>query len=244
MNYQKAIKQHQAGTGRWFLDSEQFCNWKEGTASFLWLHGMPGCGKTILCSAVLQTVLEYCQESVGKALAFFYFDFTDPRKQDPELMVCSLISQLSQQCVKIPAALVTLFSSCGKGGMRPSLNAALQVLHDMILEFPQTYVIVDALDECANRKELMDILRCIVGWKSEKLHILVTSREEGDIENSFQYFVDRQDMVCLHSKLVDPDIEVYIRQRLSEDERLQKWRKDTQIQEEIETALVKGAHGM
>jgi hypothetical protein len=51
-------------------------------------------------------------------------------------------------------------------------------------------------------------------------------------------------MVCLHSKLVDPDIEVYIRQRLSEDERLQKWRKDTQIQEEIETALVKGAHGM
>lgn len=244
MNYQKTIKEQQAGTCQWFLEGEQFRKWKEDAASFLWLRGIPGCGKTILCSAVLHTVLEYSQESVGKAVAFFYFDFTDSRKRDPELMVCSLISQLSQQCVKIPAALEALHSSCGKGGTRPSLNAALQVLQEMILELPQTYIILDALEECANRKELMDILRCMAGWKSEKLHIFVTSREERDIENSLQDFVDRQNMVWLHSKLVDPDIEVYVRQRLSEDNRLEKWRKDTQIQNEIETALIRGAHGM
>ena len=158
-------------------------------------------------------------------------------------MVCSLISQLAQECIKLPTALENLYSYCGKGGSKPSLDSALDVLHEIILSFPQTYIILDALDECTARDELLDILQRIADWKIEKLHLLVTSRKERDIEASLQ-FIKKREMISLSSSLVDPDINAYVRERLSSDKRLAKWRKDGAIQEEIATTLAKGAHGM
>ncbi|KAF8490583.1 hypothetical protein JB92DRAFT_1305039 [Gautieria morchelliformis] len=35
-------------TGSWFLEEERFREWREAPHSFLWLHGIPGAGKTIL----------------------------------------------------------------------------------------------------------------------------------------------------------------------------------------------------
>jgi ankyrin repeat domain-containing protein 50 len=140
--------------------------------------------------------------------------------------------------------LEALYSSCGKGGECPPLNTALKSLQEIILEFPQTYIVLDALDECSNREELMEIIRSIQSWKIERLHVLVTSRKERDIENSFQSFVDGEHTICLQNKLVDPDIQTYIQQRLLKDKKLEKWRKDDKIRDEIEAALMNGAHGM
>ncbi|KAF2178430.1 hypothetical protein K469DRAFT_438948, partial [Zopfia rhizophila CBS 207.26] len=148
MNYQKALKKRQAETGLWFLESEQYSKWKTGAPSSLWLYGIPGCGKTVLSSTVLQTVLQHCDDDPGKVVIYFYFDFNDVQKQDPEHMLRSLICQLSQQCVKIPTGLDTLFSSCENGQRQPSLDALLEVMQEMIQAFPQLYIVLDALDEC------------------------------------------------------------------------------------------------
>ena len=113
-----------------------------------------------------------------------------------------------------------------------------------MLEFPQSYIVLDALDECTDRAELMDILERIAGWKLEESHLLVTSRKERDIEISLERSVDDQNTICLQSKLVDKDILIYVRQRLSDDKSLSKWQKDPNIRYEIETALTKGACGM
>jgi hypothetical protein len=112
LNYQKTVKRRQADTGLWFLESDKYSAWKTNPASFLWLYGIPRCGKTILSSTIVQNVLKYCANDPGKAVAYFYFDFNDTQKRSPELMIRSLASQLSQQCVKIPTMLETLsFSS-------------------------------------------------------------------------------------------------------------------------------------
>lgn len=38
-----------AGTGKWLLSEPSFMNWKNDSASsLLWLHGMPGSGKSKL----------------------------------------------------------------------------------------------------------------------------------------------------------------------------------------------------
>ncbi|OCK76482.1 ankyrin, partial [Lepidopterella palustris CBS 459.81] len=244
MNYQKALKQRQADTGLWFLESKQYTKWKTGTISSLWLYGIPGCGKTVLSSTVLRNMLQHCHDDPGKVIAYFYFDFNDTQKQDPELMLRSLICQLSQQCVKIPTGLYTLCSSCENGQRQPSLDALLEVTQQMIREFPQSYIILDALDECADRAKLMGILEKIAEWQLQKLHLLVTSRRERDIESSLECFIDRQNAICLQTELVDKDIQRYVRQRLSDDKSLSKWQKDPTIRQEIETALMKGAHGM
>jgi hypothetical protein len=245
-NYQEALKQRQNETGLWFIESNQYLEWKNGVCSSLWLHGIPGCGKTILSSTILQNVLEHCKSDPGKVVAYFFFDFNDTRKQSSELMVRSLVCQLSQQCVKIPKSLDTLISSCGNGQQQPPLHALLEVLQQMISEVPNTYIVLDALDECppGGRTELINILEIISAWKLQNLHILMTSRRERDIESSLETFIREQDFVSLQSKLVDRDIHKYVRHRLSADKQLIKWGNDPARRQDIEEALMKGAQGM
>lgn len=159
-------------------------------------------------------------------------------------MIRSLISQFSQQCVKIPTTLDTLFSSCQSKQDSPSLDSLLEVLHQMIRELPQSYLILDALDECADRAVLMGLIEDIAEWRFENLHVLFTSRKEHDIESSLESIVDAPSTICLETKLVDGDIQKYVRQRLSDDRRLKKWQKDPVMSHEIEDRLMKGAHGM
>ncbi|KAF1968464.1 hypothetical protein BU23DRAFT_558501 [Bimuria novae-zelandiae CBS 107.79] len=242
-NYQKALKLRQADTGVWFLKGREYTRWKAEAASPLWLYGIPGCGKTILCSAVLQDVLQYCREGPGRVAVYFFFDFNDVEKQDQGNMLRSLIWQLSQQSDQIPASLDELFTSCESGQRQPSADALQEVLRLIIQELPQAYVVLDALDECAQRAELMETLETIAGWRLQNLHLLVTSRRERDVESTLEELVDNQSRICLQSALVDKDIQLYVQQRLATDKTLQKWRKDD-VRQEIKTVLKDGANGM
>lgn len=242
-NYQKALKRRVADTGLWFLESGQYDKWKTDTASSLWLYGIPGCGKTVLSSTILQSVLQHCRDDPRKATVYFFFDFNDRQKQDPELMLRSLLYQLSQQSIMIPASLNSLYSSCENGQQQPLLDALLTVMQQMMQEIPHVYALLDALDECSQRAELMDILETMAGWQLQNLHLLVTSRRERDIESSLEGFIDRRNIICLQSHLVDKDIERYVRQRLSDDKSLRKWETPA-IRQDIEAALMKGANGM
>ncbi|KAF8847866.1 hypothetical protein BDZ45DRAFT_606804, partial [Acephala macrosclerotiorum] len=53
-NHNKALTQRQKGSGLWFLHNDAFTRWKEQTGSFLWVRGIPGCGKLILSSAIME----------------------------------------------------------------------------------------------------------------------------------------------------------------------------------------------
>lgn len=226
------------------MESEVYSKWKGNASSFVWLYGIPGCGKTILSSTVTEDIFLYCANDPGKVVTYFYFDFTDADKQKPELMVRSLISQLSEQCITMPLALEALYSSSDKGNRQPSLDALMNVLQQMLQEFPQSYLILDALDECADRPELLSILEQMARWQLDELRVLVTSRQLGDIKNSLDDIVNKERIICLQSQLVDKDIQAYVRQRLSDDKGLRKWQKDVEIRREIETALIKGSCGM
>ncbi|KAF8184574.1 hypothetical protein K438DRAFT_1837510 [Mycena galopus ATCC 62051] len=44
---------HQEGTGKWFLESEKFMQWKSERGQVLWCQGIPGAGKTVIWYAAL-----------------------------------------------------------------------------------------------------------------------------------------------------------------------------------------------
>jgi hypothetical protein len=243
-NYHKAHKQRQADTGLWLLESATFQRWRENAASRLWLYGFPGCGKTILSSTIIEHLLKRSQDDSSMVTAYFYFDFNDAQKQDPELMLCSLLRQLLQCSVTTPKDVDALFSSCDSGQRRPSVHALLKATQQAAQDFTQVYVVLDALDECTQRSELMDILGAVAGWKLDNLHLLMTSRKEREIETSLESYVEEGDTVCLQRDVVDQDIQRYVQQRLRDDKGLAKWNKDAAIREEIEAALMRGAQGM
>jgi hypothetical protein len=243
-NYHKAHKQRQAETGLWLLESAKFIEWKQSAESRLWLYGIPGCGKTILSSTIIKHLLQHCHDDTRIVTAYFYFDFNDIQKQDPELMLRSLLSQLLRRAVVIPKDVNALFSSCENGKRQPSLHALLQVTREAAQEFTHVYVVLDALDECMQRSELMDMLETVAGWQLDNLHLLMTSRKEWDIESSLEGYIRDEDAVCLQRDVVDQDIQRYVQQRLRVDKGLAKWNKDASVRQEIEAALMHGARGM
>ena len=131
-------------------------------------------------------MLQYCQDG---PTVYFFFDFNDEQKRDPKMMVRSLLRQLLQSN-KIPASLDDLFTLCESGQRPPPVDALQEVLRSIIQELPEVYVVLDALDECAQHEELMQTLKAIAGWKLQNLHLLVTSRREHAIESTLEEFVD------------------------------------------------------
>ncbi|KAK2747861.1 hypothetical protein FQN55_004738 [Onygenales sp. PD_40] len=238
-NFNQAIKNRYDGTGRWFVEGKQYQRWKNDASSFIWLYGIPGCGKTILSSTVIQDL-----ERQGKVVAYFYFDFKDSQKQTPILLIKSLILQLCQPNRRIPPAIETLYSSCANGEKSPSLDGLLHVLRETIQELPESYVVIDALDECVYRDDLIDVLNTICGWGSGNLHLLATSRKERDIEMCLEELVAPDNAICLKTEVVDVDIRHYVAHILDTRRKFEKWRKDDNMRREIETALMQKSKGM
>src|SRR5579859_2732861 len=100
-------------------------------------------------STIVEDVMRHCQSDPALRLAYFYFDFNDREKQRHENFIRSLITQLSTQSARIPDALQTLYSHCQNGQQQPSIDRLVATLQTVLVDFPKTYVILDALDECA-----------------------------------------------------------------------------------------------
>ena len=240
-NYNRALQDRHAMTGNWFLESRAYLDWLLESGSFLWLHGIPGCGKTVLSATIIQNALEYCGNRPNSVVLYFFFDFNDAQKQQHKQMIRSLLSQLFSFCATVPPFLDELYSSSVDGARQPSLGKLLSAMYGMMATFAETYIILDALDECENRSELLTDLEKIRTWNDVKCHILVTSRRENDIEDRLISSISEEQAVCIQSALIDADIRRYIRERLQTDRRLKRWQKQ---RSEIENALMKKANGM
>lgn len=175
-------------------------------------------------------------------VAYFYFKFDSQEQSSPESMLRSLITQFSLHCIKIPTALESPFSANKE--RQPSSDALMQTLQQLIKDFPAAYIILDALDECKGRVELLQVLEEMASWQLDNLHIIVTSRKEPDIESSLESFVDERNAVCLQSALVNEDIRTFICHKLSVDKRFKRWHKNEEVRREVEKILMEKAQGM
>jgi hypothetical protein len=233
-NHNAAMDKRRRDTGRWLIDSAQLLEWRESEDSLLWLHGFAGCGKTILTSTAIENTRDHCKSRSDFAIAFFYFDFNDVAKQKVYEMLCSLICQLySQTAIDIPG-LESLYERCSRTH-KPAVQDLLGVLRESISNFNDTFIILDALDESTDREVLLSILEKMSRWGLKQLHILVTSRREPDIEQILDPLVTNS--ICIQNKLVDADIELYIRDRLKKDAKLSRWSRP--VRADIEATLMK-----
>ncbi|KAK2834871.1 hypothetical protein FQN49_006833 [Arthroderma sp. PD_2] len=245
-NHDKARSQCQYGTGRWSLQCDKYSKWKTQRSSFLWLHGITGCGKSILSSSIITNL----QQSVpSQSLLYFYFDFRDTRKQTLDNMVRSFISQLYSDNPDTREHLDSLFSSCQHGHLQPSCESLCSVLLKMIERIEEVWVVIDALDECSTRegsptKGLLSWIKDQLNAEQSNIHFLVTSRPEHDIKIGFNDICRNEDIVEIQSSLITDDILGYIRGRVRDGKRMERWRSHPDIQEEIETRVLQQANGM
>lgn len=114
----------------------------------------------------------------------------------------------------------------------------------MLEDFENTYLVIDALDECLERNELMANIEELTSWKERNVHILATSRWEEIIAESIKPLSHREERICIQSRLMNIDIRSYIRGRLRIDRNLKRWQTKPEVQQEIEDTLMGKADGM
>ncbi|KAF8496144.1 hypothetical protein F5888DRAFT_412246 [Russula emetica] len=232
-NHNIASKAHHNGTAEWFFRGGIYSRWKSA-GSFLWIHGKPGSGKSVLCSSIIQDILALCD--AGRAsMAYFYFDFRDVDKQKLHDLLPSLLIQLSARSDPCCDILSQLYSAHDRGVQRPSDRAMVQSLKEMLsLEAqPPIYIILDALDECpvtstvppSPREEVLEFVEELVALHLPNLHICVTSRPEHDIRVVFEGLTEHP--VSLHDETgQQEDITNYVTSFVRSNRRMQRWRDE------------------
>lgn len=196
---------------------------------------------TRLCSSsIVEDIANYCRAHTSFALAYFYFDFTNPEKQRSRALIRSFLTQLCHSFTACPEVLVELYARYQDGRQQPTEAELIVALKTLIESMPNVYLVVDALDECLEREDLLQLLTQIASWRLDNLHILATSRRERDIEDVLMQLTSA--CIGLESATVDADIQVYLRTTLANDPRFKIWTVD-ELQE-IKNALMQRAQGM
>jgi hypothetical protein len=236
-NHTAAKDKRTEGTGNWFLTSHQFSQWMRPRQS-LWLNGIPGAGKTVLCSTIVESVRTRCQRDSVRC-AFFYFDSVsgDTTKQMVTNMVSSFLVQLST--TSIHSEVRQLYKRCHDGSRTPSLNELSETFFNVVSNERRVYLIVDALDECCECSLLLTMLEKILKFDGD-INLLVTSRKVHDIESALSPLINVE--VSMEDVLVDPDISLHVEKVLREDPKLRRW--NPAIKQEIVKELVSRANGM
>jgi NACHT domain len=203
----------------------------------LWLHSIPRCGKTILCSTIIESVKDFSR-SKNSRYAYYYFDFNDAEKQNVKGLLRSLLTQLALLREDIGDDILKLYSENGLGMQEPGQTGLALTLFSVLQKLGRTYLLIDALDECSQRESLLQLISEIKN-RCSSVSILVTSRNEYDIELSLKDIA-----ICLgvQSTVVDEDIQIYVQSRLMADSKLRRWPQV--VKEEIKQSLVEKAHGM
>ncbi|KAI9436840.1 ankyrin repeat-containing domain protein [Lactarius indigo] len=244
-----ADRQHE-GTAEWFIESDQFETWKL-TGSLLWIHGKPGSGKSILCSAIINDVTTLCKTG-SASMAYFYFDFQDLDKQARRNLLPSLLVQLSTRSNAFCDILSDLYKTHDNGARQPSDKALTQCLKEMLTLPNQgpVYLILDALDECPDtsdvpsaREQVLDLVKDLVSLRLPSLHICVTSRPEVDICDALESLTS-QTISLQDERGQKKDIADYVRSVVysGSGKFMRRWR--TEDKERVIETLSERADGM
>ena len=241
-NHNVARKAHQPQTGSWFLNSHDYVSWYNDPDLLMWLHGLPGAGKTILCSTVIEDIKQRNETSRDTRYAYFYFDFRDRSKQTVEGMLRSLLRQLSSFDTSLPRSVAELHRAHARQGHQPTQEALVNTLHSIAERTGRAFIVIDALDECVELDEALDLLLALTDNSHSRLSVFVTSRELDDIREAIKdVSPDKVKHISIQSRKDNADIELFIRTQVEKNRRLRKWRNQ---KSQIIQALGDGAHGM
>ncbi|KAG4428800.1 hypothetical protein IFR05_015719 [Cadophora sp. M221] len=245
-NHNASIKLRYGSTGSWFLGCSEFQNWlKDDNSPLFWLHAIPGAGKTVLTSTLINYLKhEYQSSEVG--LAYFFCDYKDPMKQDPSTVLRTLLNQLSSQNMVVYENVQKFYKDQYKDDRvanlaPPSLDLVRSNFGQFLDgSFKKVFIVIDAVDECHDRECILKAISAI-GDSVEHIKILVSSREDPLINEEFKDFPNLK-MRATH---VSSDIESYVDATLNTRIAWKKLKvKDDELRKQISDTLVLKAEGM
>jgi len=227
------------GTGQWLLENPEFVAWRDQDAvsNILWCHGIPGAGKTVISSLVIDHLKEkFAGQNISTV--YFYCRFNDPQSQSPATIVASLLKQSALLKSSAMESVTGLYEKHANIGTYPHISELEAAFLSSNQDFQRLFLVVDALDECDAGKSRGSILKVLKSFKTTSLRIFVTSRPHpDDIRSLFQ---DSPEVTIEAS---DEDIERYIRAMIDESARATRIMTNS-LKEEAVSKIRGNAQGM
>lgn len=235
INYVNAAKLRHPNTGRWFLKSDRYLWLKSTSNARLWLCGIPGSGKTVLASTVIEDLK--LDDGPETSVIYFFFSFSDQSKQKLEDMLKSLIFQLATARKFTKVHMMKLYQKCAGGHQQPQMEELVGVFEQMLGEVQNVTLVIDALDES---KERRDLLRWITS-SHQQCKFVLFSRSELDIKEALTSWLPPNCVLTLEDEPTGEDIKAYVHHRLEFESNLERM---VSMHDEIIDALVEKAGGM
>ncbi|KAF9631109.1 hypothetical protein BFW01_g1971 [Lasiodiplodia theobromae] len=239
--YMNARELRQAGTCHWFLTSEPFRKWKEKQIPLIWIHGIPGSGKTILSSSIIDD-LKTKPQNTADVVLYFYFEYKTTADVTFADMIGTFANHLFPQNKQAENDLQQLHND-NKGGL-PPVDRLVKTFEAMVSRFNRIQIVIDALDEIKRREDLLRLLTWIeatVGVPNGRIQLIVTSRKEEDIESRLS---SMGETVVMSKDVMKDDIEKFVEEQIREDSDLKRWNGFPKAEEAIKSALIEKADGM
>lgn len=205
------IDHRQPDTGEWFLQDPKFQAWMQSEQSTLFCPGMPGAGKTMMATLVIDRLLR-SQHEAERPVVFVYCDYKLQSEQSIKHMLSSLLRQIVDVQEKVPPIVRDFYASHARKKTTPSTQEVEQILRSVTKGLHGLTVVFDALDECEGLV-CQNLLSAVEALRDQcKVRLLATSRFLPDVQSHSAFLNEPS----LEVRASDQDLEKYVRSRISE----------------------------
>lgn len=177
-------------TGLWLTESQDFKQWLETKNAKLWYYGIPGAGKSVLASSVIEEALHISSPSI--AVAFFYCDYKDSATQDLSNILGSLAQQFAKQDEKSFMKLRDFYDAYNPEHRKDfsyDSEDLLGLVRAMTMVFDSALIVVDGLDECGtNVPVVVDSLITLHDCENTTIRTILFSRDEIEIRERLENY--------------------------------------------------------
>lgn len=231
---------HKKGTGQWILESDEFQNWLDDCKQRLLCRGMPGAGKTIITSLVIDHLATTFKEDSTIGTAYIYCSFKQPKNdQMTQKLLASVLKQLASGHGSFPASTRKLYEQHNAKQTHASQEQLITDLKSVIELYSKVYVVIDALDECDLNSMYRFVSELFMLQEHCNINIFATSRFIPEITEWFT----KAESTFLEIRALASDIATYLEAEMKQSS-TNIIKNNTNLQEEIKQDISQAADGM
>lgn len=206
-----------------------------GINQTLFCPGIPGAGKTVLTSIVVNHLQSaFNHPKIG--IAYIYFNYKRRDEQKVVNVLESFIKQLTRSQPSVPQAVQRLYQQYMAKDARPFEEELYEVLQAVISLYSKVYFAFDALDECEGRQRTAILSQISQLQKITGVYIFATSRFIYEVQARFKGVLTQE------IRAAPEDITRYISAHISELPSCAQ--TSPQLQEDIKTSISEAVDGM
>jgi Cdc6-like AAA superfamily ATPase len=204
----------------------------------LFCPGIPGTGKTILTSIVINDLCNRFRNDITIGIAYIYCNFRRQDEQKLEELLASLLKGLTRYQPSLFRVVKDLYDRHKDNRTRPSFDDISRALQSVASIYSRVFIVVDALDECQVSDDCRSRLLSEVFNLQTKAgaNVFATSRFIPEITEKFE----GSTTLKVHAR--DEDIRSYLDGHMKT---LPSFvREDPDLRGEIKTKIVGAVEGM